>query len=370
MNNEFSTIEDQLKKVSVQKLSSEEKQTLWVSVMREHSARPVVSPYSWMLIVHRRLMVTVSAILIFVLAGGSTVALADGAKPGDTLFVLDRATENVVLALTSEKSRDNVRVAIANERVDELESLISDESSRRLARVEINSDAQLEGSSEATLMMATFAVDTATNTDNGSEQGPPEDARAFSKQGAQDASLTEGVVVEVEKKDRKRSDIEEALSLVDEISSELEKRGNKEGHDSVKRAMKRLSGKFNELPQEDNDTFRQSFERVFVDEARWNDDDSDSDDSSDNDDDSNDDNSGTWSNDDGALSPPNPRPEDIFDDNGNDEDSSGDNGGDGGPVVGGSVQGTSIRVDIDVNLDDNSGHGGNDEEDEEDENND
>lgn len=363
MNNEFSTIEDQLTKVSVHTLSHEEKDTLWVSIARAHAERPVVSPYSWMLLVHRRLMVSVSAVLIFVLAGGSTVALADGAKPGDTLFVLDRATENMVLALTSEKSRDSVRVAIANERVDELEALISDESSRRLARVEIDSNVRAKESSEAGLMMATLAVDTATNTDNGSEQRSPEDARTFSTGEVQDDTSNKDVVA-VEKKDRKRSDIEEALSLVDEISSELEKRGNKEGHDSVKRAMKRLSGKFNELPQEDNDTFRESFERV-IDEGHWNDnDDSDNDDSDDSDDDDN----GTWSNDDGVLSPPNPRPEDIFDNNGNDEDSSDDNGGDGGPVEGGSVQGASIRVDIDVNLDDNSGHGGNDEADEEDDN--
>ncbi|MCR4274508.1 MAG: hypothetical protein NUW02_00440 [Candidatus Campbellbacteria bacterium] len=348
MNNEFSTIEDQLKRVSIQNLSNEEKQTLWVSIAREHLARPVVSPYSWMLIVHRRLMVTVSAILIFVLAGGSTVALADSAKPGDTLFALDRATEGVVLALTSEKSRDNVRVAMANERVDELEALISDESSRRLARG--------EQTPEATLMMATLAVDTATNTESGSGQESSEDARAFSKQDIQEgtSNSNKDVGAPVEMKDRKRSDIEEALSLVDEISTELEKRGNTEGHDSVKRAMRRLSGKFNELPQEDNDTFRAPFERAFVGEARWNDDD----DSNDSDSDDDGDDSG-WSNEDGLLSPPNPRFEDTLNGGG----TTGDIHQGGGPAGGGSVEGTSTR-DSNGDDDDDDGRGGNDDDEE------
>jgi hypothetical protein len=271
MNNEFSTIEDQLTKVSVQNLSNEEKQTLWVSITREHTNRPVVSSYSWMILVHRHLMVTVSAILIFVLAGGSTVALADGAKPGDTLFALDRATEDVVLAFTSEKSKDSVRVAIANERIDELESLISDESSRRLALAEPNDELQVEGAPEATLMTAVAPVEMAakivqTDVEDTALSGETE-------QGVLEKKPLREEKEGLEIKDKKQTDIEEALSLVDEISNDLEKRGNKEGHDSVKRAMRRLSGKFNELPQEDNDTFRESFERVFVDESRWNDDD-------------------------------------------------------------------------------------------------
>ncbi|QQR82357.1 hypothetical protein IPJ70_03715 [Candidatus Campbellbacteria bacterium] len=264
MNNEFSTIEDQLKKVSVHTLSHEEKDMLWVSVVRAHTVRPVVSPYSWMVLVHRRLMVTVSAVLIFVLAGGSTVALADSAKPGDTLFALDRATENVVLALTSESNKDTVRLAIADERISELESLISDESSRRLAIAAENPRTLTETEAmraASSFMPATFATDVATNTEESIGQEP-----LFSKQVAP-ADSSEEVTQNKDKektevKDKKQTDIEEALSLVGQISNDLEKKGNKKDHDSVRRAMKRLSGKLDKLPSEKHDVFKESFKNI------------------------------------------------------------------------------------------------------------
>lgn len=283
MNNEFSIIEDRLKKVSVQKLSDEEKQTLWVSVVRAHTACPVVSPYSWMLLVHRRVMVSVASVLILVLAGGSTVAIADTSKPGDALFVLDRATENVVLALSPESKKDTIRVSVANERIDELESIISDESSRRLARVSTTESfarveqPQAKSAPEATRMMASEVTlqvteDSATST---------EDAAASLVQDVQIESSDNatGQINDTEKvRDRKQIEIEEALSLVQEISSELERKGNKDGHDSVRRAMKRLSGRLDELPHEDNDSFRESFEHRFFEDSDSDDDDDDDDD--------------------------------------------------------------------------------------------
>lgn len=52
---------------------------------------------------------------------------SDSARPGDLLFPVDRVVENVRFAFTPEKNKVDLKIKFANERLDEFESIVSDE---------------------------------------------------------------------------------------------------------------------------------------------------------------------------------------------------------------------------------------------------
>ncbi len=63
--------------------------------------------------------------LIFGMTMGTAFA-ADGAKPGDVLFPLDRAMENAHLSLVPDDKKDELKVKFALERVDEVKEIFSE----------------------------------------------------------------------------------------------------------------------------------------------------------------------------------------------------------------------------------------------------
>ncbi len=77
---------------------------------------------------------------MFVSAGGTVVA-SNSAVPGDFLFPIDRAVENVHLAFSG-KGGAELRVRLAEERLDEVEKLI--------ARARLEAKARVTASSSAT----------------------------------------------------------------------------------------------------------------------------------------------------------------------------------------------------------------------------
>jgi hypothetical protein len=66
----------------------------------------------------------ISLFLIIGLTGG-TVALANGATPGDFLYPVDRTAENVRLSFSSKEQKDALRIAFSIERVEEAEHILS-----------------------------------------------------------------------------------------------------------------------------------------------------------------------------------------------------------------------------------------------------
>jgi uncharacterized protein (DUF433 family) len=65
--------------------------------------------------------------LVAALGVGGTVTVADSARPGDALYNVDRAVENVRLAVTkNETKRDELRVRFAQERVKEVDEIIEE----------------------------------------------------------------------------------------------------------------------------------------------------------------------------------------------------------------------------------------------------
>ncbi len=65
--------------------------------------------------------------VIIVILGFGTTALANSAVPGDLLFPVDRAVENVRITFASEDSKTKLRLEFANERVSEFGEILEEE---------------------------------------------------------------------------------------------------------------------------------------------------------------------------------------------------------------------------------------------------
>src|SRR3989344_6902541 len=73
------------------------------------------------------MVIPLIAALIALLGAGGTVIASDSARPGDILFPVDRATEEVQFAFTPGQSKAELKIKFAHERLDELESIVSEE---------------------------------------------------------------------------------------------------------------------------------------------------------------------------------------------------------------------------------------------------
>lgn len=67
--------------------------------------------------------------LVVLLALGGTVVASDAARPGDMLYPLDRASEEVRLSITGDAdAKAELRARHAEERMEEVESIVEEES--------------------------------------------------------------------------------------------------------------------------------------------------------------------------------------------------------------------------------------------------
>src|SRR3989344_5727602 len=71
-------------------------------------------------------MPLIIAILALIGAGG-TIAASDSARPGALLFPVDRSVDDIRFALTPENGKAELKVKFAEERLDEIESILKDE---------------------------------------------------------------------------------------------------------------------------------------------------------------------------------------------------------------------------------------------------
>ncbi len=125
-------------------LSRARKDTLWARVRAsmngtkqetQPSRRPTVSrsiPSPYGAFLHTRVGVMVTLLVVFVVSTSGVALASEPARPGDLLFPIDRAIEDVRLSLTRSKaSRDAVLRDMSDERLLELRSIIEEEMVKR-----------------------------------------------------------------------------------------------------------------------------------------------------------------------------------------------------------------------------------------------
>lgn len=118
-------LEDMLEKSTPEPLSAQERGRVWDNVeKRMHTSVP--SPYFHLFVSHKS-MIPLVILVAVLLAGGGTVAASDAARPGDLLFGVDRAVEDVRLSLSNADTKADLKAKFASERLREFESIVDEE---------------------------------------------------------------------------------------------------------------------------------------------------------------------------------------------------------------------------------------------------
>ena len=111
-------------------LTTAQKNELWERIKAETvSSTPIPSPYLFNFN-FKKPMAPIIAVIALMLGVGGTAAASESARPGDLLFPIDQAIEDVRLALaTSDEAEARLKIVFAEERLAELRSLLEEENS-------------------------------------------------------------------------------------------------------------------------------------------------------------------------------------------------------------------------------------------------
>jgi len=122
-NNSEEQLKEKLKNIKTQKLDTDEKNALWNNIIvgkaRQSENKPLVIN---MITIYMKKFITILVIAIVVL-GGSAVASANNAGPGDFLFGLDKALERLEIKFATEDKVPELKIKIAKERLEEIKEV-------------------------------------------------------------------------------------------------------------------------------------------------------------------------------------------------------------------------------------------------------
>lgn len=125
MQNNNKKIEDLLDKRHIPGLTSSERDMIWqrISSAIEESA---LSP--WYIPANNKFkpMIPLMIAAVMFLGVGGTAAIADNSRPGDALFGIDRATEEVRIAFAGKAKAADLKARFAEERLNEVRALVAD----------------------------------------------------------------------------------------------------------------------------------------------------------------------------------------------------------------------------------------------------
>jgi len=121
----FKRIEEILKNTRPQGLSEEESSAMWSKIEQGIETQPMFSSSHLHIVSILKRFVLVP-VLALSLLGGSTIAFADNARPGDFLFALDELAENIQISISSTGRRAELRIQFAEERFEEAQSILAD----------------------------------------------------------------------------------------------------------------------------------------------------------------------------------------------------------------------------------------------------
>lgn len=163
-----SDFEKKLHQVRPKGLTPDEKSMLWANIGHSIEAEDYIKahkkisggPFNLFLYTRKARYIIAGALAgVLTLGSFGTVALADNSRPGDFLFPVELASENIRLRLTSPDNRDELRIQFASERLEEVKELLA------LANISFEELAATNIVEEAATTTATSSEETATSTD-------------------------------------------------------------------------------------------------------------------------------------------------------------------------------------------------------------
>ncbi|MCR4279484.1 MAG: DUF5667 domain-containing protein [Candidatus Zambryskibacteria bacterium] len=196
MKNSNKKIEDLLDKRHIRGLTSSEKDIVWQRIVSTIE-KPVPSPWYLPTNIKFKPMIPLMIATVMFLGVGGTAAMADNSRPGDLLFGIDRATEEVRIAFAGKVRAADLKAKFAEERLSEVQALVT--------------DARLKASASTTRSTSSGQAATTTATTTLSRK---------------DQQVGAGVNV--------------ALSYLSKISADLEASGNLEAQARIQTVIEKL----------------------------------------------------------------------------------------------------------------------------------
>jgi hypothetical protein len=117
-------IEKKLHTVQTQSLTEAEKSSVWFSIVSKQESQSGQKKLLELFFSKKYMIATLLA-LVVILGGGGVVVASNSALPGDTLYPVDQAVENIQIKLaSSEDKKSELKVKFAEERLSEVETFV------------------------------------------------------------------------------------------------------------------------------------------------------------------------------------------------------------------------------------------------------
>lgn len=125
-------IEKKLEQLGVKSITENEKNVLWSKIQSGFYAERARGAIASSVVRHRSFLpkifnfrVAMASLLIGSFLTGSTIVAADSAKPGDLLFPVDIAVENVRIVFAANGKKDELKIKFAGERLGEAKIILA-----------------------------------------------------------------------------------------------------------------------------------------------------------------------------------------------------------------------------------------------------
>ncbi len=130
-------------------LKRDEAEFLWQRIEKKITHKAIPSPFFTMFTLSR-MSIAAFALVLILGVGGTTAAAAQQSRPGDVLFPIERALEEVRLALAvNDTTRASLQLKFAEERLAELRSLVGETQNDTAPSVTTNASSTVRFSGEA-----------------------------------------------------------------------------------------------------------------------------------------------------------------------------------------------------------------------------
>lgn len=120
-------LEKQLHDIHIQNIREEEKNTLFARITTETAHASVGAPRTFFTSIFYNHMGIIAGILALVVGLTGTAFASNDAKPGDALYSVDKALEEVRYTFAGEQGKEKLKVRFAEERVEEFQEVLAED---------------------------------------------------------------------------------------------------------------------------------------------------------------------------------------------------------------------------------------------------
>lgn len=248
-------IQTLLKSIHIKPLTTEEKIRVWDQIRFGMALSTEATPQKFKQKTLSPFKKWAYAGIIFGLTT-TTVFAADNSRPGDFLFPMNLALENIQLSLTPASQQNSVKMHFALKRVEDVKEILKEVDTQQRTETSIRK-ATLVLSDEKNTAKNTFISKAPTEEINGQATGTALSSGATKinnavqiSVGTSTATTTVGQTISDKDKKRIEAALGTALSFLGDTKEEMIKQGDKDSVSYIDFMFKQLNGQIETLPND------------------------------------------------------------------------------------------------------------------------